>query len=135
MILEGHTVLITGSTDGIGKETALQLAQMGATVLLHGLDPKKGQAVLEEIRKKTGSDRLEFYLADFSSQRQIRSLVEKVKENNHRLDVLINNAGIFMPERKMTEEGIETTFAVNYVLLSRSQESLTICLSRVPRQG
>ena len=50
MTLEGRTVLVTGSTDGIGKETALQLARMGAKVLLHGRDPKKGQAVLEEIR-------------------------------------------------------------------------------------
>ena len=127
MILEGRTVLVTGSTDGIGKETALQLAQMGAKVLLHGRDPKKGQVVLEEIHLKTGSDRLEFYLADLSSQQQIRSLAAKVKENNHRLDVLINNAGIFMPERKMAEEGIETTFAVNYLapfLLTRELDDL-----------
>jgi NAD(P)-dependent dehydrogenase (short-subunit alcohol dehydrogenase family) len=88
---------------------------MGATVLLHGRDPKKGDAVLEEIRQKTGSDRLEFYLADLSSQRQVRSLAAEVLDNNNHLDVLINNAGIFMPERKMTEEGIETTFAVNYL--------------------
>ena len=115
MTIEGRTVLVTGSTDGIGKETALQLARMGATVLLHGRDPKKGHAVLEEIRKKTGSDRLEFYLADLSSQRQVRSLAAEVLDNNNHLDVLINNAGIFMPERKMTEEGIETTFAVNYL--------------------
>ena len=115
MILKDRTVLVTGSTDSIGKETALQLAQMGAKVLLHGRDQKKGQAVLEEIRLKTGSDRLEFYLADLSSQQQVRSLAANVWENNRRLDVLINNAGIFMPERKMTEEGIETTFAVNYL--------------------
>ena len=100
MILEGHTVLVTGSTDGIGKETALQLAQMGATVLLHGRDPKKGQAVLEEIRKKTGSDRLEFYLADFSSQRQIRSLAAKVKENNQSSGCAHQQCGNFHAGKK-----------------------------------
>jgi NAD(P)-dependent dehydrogenase (short-subunit alcohol dehydrogenase family) len=142
LIREGRTVLVTGSTDGIGKETAMQLAQMGATVLLHGRDPKKGKVVLEEIHKKTGSDLLEFYLADLSSRQQIRSLAAEVRENNNRLDVLINNAGIFMPERKMTEEGIETTFTVNYLapflltlelldLLKRSRQARIISVASI----
>ena len=127
MNLKDQTILVTGSTDGIGKETALQLARMGAKVLLHGRDQKKGQAVLEEIRFKTGNDRLEFYLADLSSQRQVRDLARDVSENNNFLNVLINNAGTFMPERKLTDDGIETTFAVNYLapfLLTKELENL-----------
>jgi NAD(P)-dependent dehydrogenase (short-subunit alcohol dehydrogenase family) len=113
--MKGRTVLVTGSTDGIGKATALGLARMGAEVLLHGRDPEKGREVREEIARKTGSDQLDLFIADLSSQRQVRRLAAEVVERHERLHVLINNAGTFQAEHRLTEDGLETTFAVNYL--------------------
>ncbi len=113
--MKGRTVLVTGSTDGIGKATAMELARRGAKVLLHGRNPEKGRATLEEINKRTGNDALEFFEADFSSQRQVRRLASEVIESQDKLHVLINNAGTFLPHRRLTEDGLETTFAVNYL--------------------
>ncbi len=113
--LYGRVVLVTGSTDGIGKATALELAWRGATVLLHGRNIRKGEAAVADIRRITGSDRLHLYIANFSSQEQVRRLAAQVKEEHDRLHLLINNAGTFEPERKITEDGWETTFSVNYL--------------------
>ena len=88
---------------------------MGAKVLLHGRDPEKGRKVREEIARTTGSDQLDLFIADLVSQRQVRKLAAKVMEKHERLHVLINNAGTFQVERKLTEDGLETTFAVNYL--------------------
>lgn len=113
--MKGRTVLVTGSTDGIGKATAMELARRGAKVLIHGRNPEKGRAVLEEIRKRTGNETLEFFEADLSSQRQVRRLASEVIESRDKLHVLINNAGTFLPQRQLTEDGLEITFAVNYL--------------------
>lgn len=109
------TILITGATDGIGKQTALELARMGATVLLHGRDRAKGEAVLAEIRQATGNERLSLWIADLASLRQVRSLAADVRTSCTRLDVLINNAGVHMPQRQLTEDGLEATFAINHL--------------------
>lgn len=127
--MKNRTVLVTGSTDGIGKETALQLARLGAQVLLHGRDKEKGMAVLEEIRGSTGNDRLQFFQADLSMQKQVRKMAAEIRKSNDRLHVLINNAGTFEPERRITEDGLEKTFAVNYLaqfLLSRELLDLMV---------
>jgi NAD(P)-dependent dehydrogenase (short-subunit alcohol dehydrogenase family) len=113
--MKGRTVLVTGSTDGIGKATALGLAQMGARVILHGRDPEKGRRVREEIAQTTGSDQLDLFIADLASLRQVRKLATEILERHQRLHVLINNAGTFQAERRLTEDGLETTFAVNYL--------------------
>lgn len=91
--MKNRTVLVTGSTDGIGKETALQLARLGAQVLLHGRNREKGMEVVEEIRRSTGNDRLQFFQADLSMQKQVRKMAAEIRESNDRLHVLINNAG------------------------------------------
>ena len=108
-------VLVTGSTDGIGKATALELASRGAKVLLHGRNPEKGQMVLEEIRSRTGNNQLELFIADLSSQKQVRRLAAEVRESQDQLHVLINNAGTFSSQRQLTEDGLEMTFAVNHL--------------------
>lgn len=115
MTVKGKSILVTGSTDGIGKHTALDLARIGARVLLHGRDPKKGGGVQEEIAQETSSDQLELFIADLASQRQVRMLAANIKERHESLDVLINNAGTFQADRMLTEDGLETTFAVNYL--------------------
>ncbi|MBN1234546.1 MAG: SDR family NAD(P)-dependent oxidoreductase [Methanotrichaceae archaeon] len=101
VLMNGRVVLVTGSTYGIGKATALELARKGATVLLHGRNPEKGEAVLRDLCRITGSDRLHLHIADFSSQDQVRRLAAQIREEHDRLHLLINNAGTFEPERKM----------------------------------
>ena len=114
------TVLITGSTDGVGRVVAQKLAADGARVLLHGRNREKGEAVLREIREETGSDLLEFYLADLASLAEVRRLAAAVSGKHDRLHVLINNARIgFGPRgsmrREVSRDGYELRFAVNYL--------------------
>lgn len=113
--MQGKTVLITGSTDGIGKQSALELARMGATVILHGRDYAKGSSTLQEIGKLTGNDKLDLFVADLSSQNQVRNFAAEVERKYTRLDVLINNAGVYMHHRQLTDDGLEMTFAVNHL--------------------
>jgi NAD(P)-dependent dehydrogenase (short-subunit alcohol dehydrogenase family) len=116
------TILVTGSTDGIGKATAKALARQGHRVLVHGRDPGKGRAVLGEIGKEAGGAAPELFIADLSAGESIRGLADEIADRYERLDVLINNAGVYMPERVLTGDGLEMTFAVNVVapfLLSR----------------
>ncbi|MBW2615219.1 MAG: SDR family oxidoreductase [Deltaproteobacteria bacterium] len=113
--MKDKTILITGSTDGIGKQTALDLAKMGATVLLHGRNSGRADRVLNEIKKATGNDRIEAFIADLASLKQVRYLAEQVLEKHDRLDVLINNAGVYETRHRISEDGFEMTFAVNHL--------------------
>ncbi|MDH7593295.1 MAG: SDR family NAD(P)-dependent oxidoreductase [Methanomicrobiales archaeon] len=106
-------VLITGSTDGIGRATALELARRGVHVILHGRDRGRGTRVLGELKKATGSDSLDLFIADFRSRPQIIGLARDISSRYDHLDVLINNAGTYKRERIITSDGLETTFAVN----------------------
>jgi NAD(P)-dependent dehydrogenase (short-subunit alcohol dehydrogenase family) len=144
--MRNRVVMVTGSTDGIGKQTALELASMGATVLLHGRNAEKGQQTLKEICNKTGNKELEFYLADLSSQKQIRELAKAIIQKHDKLHVLINNAGVYEPYRNLTEDGLEMTFAVNSVapllltnllldLLKKSAPSRIIMVTSMAHEG
>jgi len=111
-----QTILITGATDGLGKATAREVARRGATVLLHGRDQARGEAALRGIRQAAESDRLRFYLADFSALAQVRRMAEEVRTDCDRLDLVINNAGIGGPSgRQESLDGYELCFAVNYL--------------------
>lgn len=92
------TVLITGSTDGIGLETARHLIDAGCTVILHGRSPEK----LENARKALNNERVSGLLADLSTLEGARGLAEKVIARAHRVDVLINNAGVFSARNART---------------------------------
>jgi NAD(P)-dependent dehydrogenase (short-subunit alcohol dehydrogenase family) len=109
------TILVTGATDGLGKRVALKLAAKGATVLLHGRNAERLEAVLEEIRRETGNEESRPYLANFSSLNLVRSLAAQLLSHHDRLDALVNNAGVIVQERKESEDGYEFTFAVNYL--------------------
>lgn len=109
------TVLVTGATDGLGKRVALELADRGATVLVHGRSRERCEAVLEEVRRGTGSEEARYYLADLSSLSEVRRLAEQILSKHDRLDILVNNAGIIASEREETVDGVELTFAVNYL--------------------
>jgi NAD(P)-dependent dehydrogenase (short-subunit alcohol dehydrogenase family) len=109
------TILVTGATDGLGRRVARELAAGGANVLLHGRSQERLEATLEEVRTQTGSERLRYYLADFSSLGEVRELAGRIPSDEERLEVLVNNAGIIAHERKESEDGYELTFAVNYL--------------------
>ena len=107
--------LITGATSGIGKATAMGLADMGAKVVMVGRDRGRGEAAMAEINEKGGNASVDLMLADVSSQKEIRRLADGFNEAYPRLDVLVNNAGIFRSERVTTADGLEATFAVNHL--------------------
>jgi len=109
-----RTILVTGSTDGIGKATAKALARQGHRVLLHGRDREKGRAVLGEFASE-GSTEPDLFTADLSTLPGVRALAREVSDRYERLDVLLNNAGIYLGERVLTADGFETTLAVNLV--------------------
>jgi NAD(P)-dependent dehydrogenase (short-subunit alcohol dehydrogenase family) len=113
--MKDKVCIVTGANTGIGKVTARSLAEAGATVVMVCRDKQKGEAARDEIKQKTGNQKVELMLADLSSQAQIRKLAEDFKARYNRLDVLVNNAGVYLPKRTLTEDGLETTFAVNHL--------------------
>lgn len=114
-MMNGKICLVTGATSGIGLETARELAQMGATVIVVGRNPDKCANTVAEIRQQTGNAQVEFMLADLSSQKQIRALAEQVQQKYARLDVLVNNAGVVRMFREDGVDRIEMTWAVNHL--------------------
>jgi NAD(P)-dependent dehydrogenase (short-subunit alcohol dehydrogenase family) len=113
-MLDGKTCLITGANSGMGKETALALAQMRATVVMVCRNKNKGEAARREISKKTGNESVDLLLCDLSSLAEVRGLAAEVRNRYGKLHVLVNNAGLFSFSGK-TVDGFETTFAVNYL--------------------
>lgn len=118
--IDDATILVTGATDGLGKQVARDLTARDAMVLLHGRDAARGVAALREIREATGNEKLHFYLADFSALAQVRHLAGEIMADHGRLDVLINNAGIGSgpsgdTRRATSRDGHELRFAVNYL--------------------
>jgi NAD(P)-dependent dehydrogenase (short-subunit alcohol dehydrogenase family) len=114
------TVLVTGSTDGLGRSVATELARRGATVLVHGRSRDRGRSTVAEIRAETGNDSVEFHLADLAELRQVSALADEIEKAHPELDVLINNAGIGsgLPDSRSRQEsgdGYELRFAVNYL--------------------
>jgi NAD(P)-dependent dehydrogenase (short-subunit alcohol dehydrogenase family) len=111
--MQNRIVLITGSTGGIGKETARGLARLGAHVVLVGRDPQRATAAAEELRQATGNAAVDVLTADVTRQDDLRRLAGEVGERYGRLDVLINNAAILRERRELTEDGVEAMFAAN----------------------
>jgi NAD(P)-dependent dehydrogenase (short-subunit alcohol dehydrogenase family) len=113
--LQGKTVLVTGSTDGLGKEVARQLGALGAFVIVHGRNPERGEEVVRTIRA-AGSGNAAFHRADFASLDGVNAFAEEILETYDRLDVLINNAAaVSGAERQTSADGYELAFAVNYL--------------------
>lgn len=108
-------ILITGSTDGIGKATAQNLALLGSEVIIHGRNAQKGTMVQKELAAITRNVMPDLLIADLSREDEIRQMALDVTSRYDRLDVLINNAGTYQPVRQLTKDGVEMTFAVNYL--------------------
>lgn len=114
--MQGKICMVTGANSGIGKATALALAQMGATVVMVCRDRARGEEARSEIATKSKNNAVDLLLADLSSQQSIRQLVENFQHHYTHLHVLINNAGAAFPgRRRETVDGLEMTFAVNYL--------------------
>ena len=111
--MSGTCVLITGATRGIGRATALGLARLGAHVAITGRDRERTEAAASEIRA-TGA-RVDTFLADLSSQAEVRRLASEALERLPRIDVLVNNVGGYWNTRTTTADGLEHTFAVNHL--------------------
>ena len=112
--MAGRTVLVTGGTGGIGKATALRLAAMGAQAAVTGRDPARAHAAARAIQDDHGVEVMVF-VANWSSQSEVRRLADEVQEVLPRLDVLVNNVGGYWNTRHVTVDGLEHTFALNHL--------------------
>lgn len=112
--MSSKIILVTGASDGVGKETARTLAKQGHTIILHGRNKEKTQAAFEEIKRESGNDKIEMFTADFLSLAEVKRFAEQVKQKYDIIDVLINNAGAqFTDKRETTTEGYEKTMVIN----------------------
>lgn len=116
--LTQKTIIVTGANSGIGKAAAIQLAQLGANVIMACRSAQRGAQALEDVRKASGSDKLELMQVDLASQASIRQFVTEFKQRHQRLDVLIHNAANFdhtLKKATLTADGVETIFATNHL--------------------
>ncbi|KAF7642978.1 hypothetical protein LDENG_00246830 [Lucifuga dentata] len=111
--LRGKTVIVTGSNTGIGKTTAIDLAKRGARVILACRSKLRGEVALEEVKRESGSSEVVFMQLDLGSLKSVRSFAENFLKTEARLDILINNAGVYMQGR--TEDGLGLMFGVNHI--------------------
>ncbi len=151
--MKNKLVLITGATDGIGKQTARDLALLGAQVIVHGRNKERVEETVRRLRTlpvggqvKNGELRIDGVTFDLSSLKQVKEFAETIKSKYDRIDVLINNAGIYMKDRELTEDGFEMTFAVNHLshflltnellpLIKKSPEGRIVTVSSIAHQN
>lgn len=115
MDMQNKLCIVTGANSGIGKATAMELARLGAYVVMICRNEEKAQQVREHITSSTGNPGVEVMLADFAYQYEIREVADRFRNKFDKLDVLINNAGMIPSKRTETIDGIEKTFAVNHL--------------------
>ena len=113
--MDGKTVIITGGNTGIGKETAVDLAERGARVILACRDETRAEAAVADIKKRSGSELVLFRKLDLASLASVRQFSERILREEPQIHVLINNAGVMFPPYTVTEDGYELTFAVNHL--------------------
>ena len=111
----GKTVIVTGANTGIGLETAAGLAAQGANVVITARDPAKGRAAVEEIRSRQSDAKVDVMQLDLSHLHDVRTFANDFARRHPKLDVLVNNAGLVLDKRTVTEDGFETTFQVNHL--------------------
>jgi retinol dehydrogenase 14 len=145
--MAGRVCLVTGATTGIGKAAAEELARLGARVGIVARDPARGQAAASDVEAAGDGQQVDLFVADLSSQASVHRLAEQVHSRYERLHVLVNNAGVSLPRRRVTADGLEMTLAVNHLapflvtnlLLEQLQASaparVVTVSSRAERQG
>ena len=109
------TILITGSTDGIGKLAAIRLAKDGHEIFLHGRNATKLSKVIEEIKSLSNNEKIKGFTADFSDLNAVKAMAEQVNSELSKIDVLINNAGIFKTSNVQNKDGLDIRMVVNYL--------------------
>jgi retinol dehydrogenase 14 len=114
-LMTGKTVLVTGATGGIGRAAATRLASLGARVGITGRDRARAEAAAVAITRASGGSAVDVFVADMSSQAEVRRLADEVLAAYPRLDVLLNNVGGFWAHRHVTADGLEHTFALNHL--------------------
>lgn len=113
--MKDKVCIITGANFGLGKATAIELAKLGATLVMVCRDKDRGNTALKEVRNTSGSKSIELLIADMSSQQSIHDLAGQFKSKYDRLDVLVNNAGAIIGNKILSADGIEMTFALNHL--------------------
>ena len=114
--MRGRICLITGATDGIGKEAAIELAKKGCNLILIGRSKEKGEKVVEQIRKVAESHvDIDYFTADLMLMKEVSRVADEVSKKYPRIDILLNNVGALFSFRDVTEEGFERTFALNHL--------------------
>ena len=114
--MNGRTCLITGATDGIGKEAAIELAKKGCNLILIGRSKEKGEKVVKQIRKVDDSHvDIDYLIADLMLMKEVSRVADEVSRKYPKIDVLLNNVGAYFAFRGLTEEGFERTFALNHL--------------------
>jgi len=113
--MKGKTVVVTGGTSGIGEVAAEKLAEMGARIVLVARDRSRGEGTLARLREKAPGLAHTVYYADLTRISEMKRVAAEVAEAESRIDVLVNNAGAMFSTRKLTEDGLETTFALNHM--------------------
>jgi NAD(P)-dependent dehydrogenase (short-subunit alcohol dehydrogenase family) len=113
--MKDKIILITGSTDGIGKQTAIDLAEMGSVIIIHGRDQDKTRNTADEIKGLTGNGNIHYLTSDLSSLKQVKLLSEEIHVKFQKINVLINNAGVYEHRKVASHDGHEMTFAVNHL--------------------
>lgn len=108
-------VLITGATDGIGLETARMLVELGHHVIVHGRNPSKLEEVLSQLQALPADTKIESIVADLSNLRSISAMVSEIAKRFGKIDVLINNAGVFSTPNALTPDGLDVRFMVNTI--------------------
>lgn len=108
------TILITGSTDGIGKLAALKLAKDGHEIYVHGRNADKLEAVISEIKIASNNDNVNGFAADFSDLEAVKNMAKQINQDLSKLDILINNAGVYKSRVAKTNDGFDIRFSVNY---------------------
>lgn len=137
--MEGKNCIVTGGNSGIGFETALALAMLGANVIILSRSQDKAEAAVKSIKAKSQNNHVDFILADLSSQKSIRDAAKYIRREFDKIDVLVNNAGTWFSSLELTEDGIERQFAVNHmayfllthellVSLVKSDDARVICV-------
>lgn len=112
---QGKVCIITGATDGIGKEAAINLAKMGYTLGLVGRNQEKIDTTLAEIQSSTENNSIKFFKADLSLMSDVRSLANEIQSAYDKIDVLLNNAGAYFADQTKTRDRFEMTFALNHL--------------------
>jgi NAD(P)-dependent dehydrogenase (short-subunit alcohol dehydrogenase family) len=113
--MKSKICIVTGANSGVGKETTKQLAELDAHVIMVVRNKEKGQKALDEIKAETGQTSLDLMICDFASQKSIRDFAKKFREKYNRLDILVNNHGVMPSKKILTEDGIESAFAINHL--------------------